>query len=350
MERRHPDDEPIRVAISMGDPAGIGPEIVVKSLSQARPGIRPIVIGDARVLRETSQALGLALPVVPYGGTRGGESSSIEVLDLENVLPGLSVGVPSADAGEAAYQYVARACAACLGGEADCLVTAPINKHALKMAGHEAIGHTEILEELTGSAAPVTIFALERLCVAFYTRHCSLREAIVQVRRASLVSFVRHLYDVIPALGFGPDARLAIAALNPHAGEEGRFGREELDEIMPAIHDLQGLGLRVSGPVPADSMIFSALQGQAEVVVALYHDQAAAPLKARDFHRTVSITLGLPFIRTSPDHGTGFDIAGTGRANAESMQVAIATASDVARRSRRAMEVEQPMKISQARE
>jgi 4-hydroxythreonine-4-phosphate dehydrogenase len=307
-----------RLAITAGDPCGVGPEVVLKALADpsVRRVCRPLVIGDLRHLRRTATACGLALELVP--ATAAVDGDAVAVLDLDDVDAALEPGEITAAAGRAAWDAIEAAVGICLAGDVDALVTAPIHKVALDLAGHGHEGHTEILQRLTASPWSQTLFVLDELRVLFYSRHLSLRDAIDAVRADRICATLERFASVSSAVGL-LRPRFAVAALNPHAGEGGRFGREEIDEIGPGIELARARGLDVQGPVPADSVFHLAAGGRYDVILSLYHDQAAGVLKSIDFQGTVSITLGLPFLRFSVDHGTANDIAGTNRADAANM-------------------------------
>jgi len=305
------------LAITAGDPCGVGPEVVLKALARpdVRASCRPLVVGDLRHLRATAKTCRLQLELARLGEEAG---DAVPVLDLDDVPPGLAPGMVAAEAGAAAWDAIEAAVALCLRGEADALVTAPIHKVALDLAGHGHEGHTEMLQRMTGSAWSQTLFVLDELRVLFYSRHLSLRDAIAAVRADRICATLERFASVAGQVGLD-SPRFAVAALNPHAGEGGRFGREEIDEIAPGIELARARGLDVSGPVPADSVFHLAREGRYDVILSLYHDQAAGVLKSIDFHGTVSVTLGLPFRRFSVDHGTAHDIAGRNLADAENM-------------------------------
>src|SRR5579875_2561957 len=287
------------VAVTMGDPAGIGPEIVAKAV--ADPEVmrvsRPLVVGDLGVMAHTVRALGLGLRVqaVPSPGAGRYEPGWMDVLDLGNVdLGSLRMGEVQPAAGRAAAQAVER---------------------AVRLA-------------LAGDVEAITMFVIGRLRIFFLTRHLALREALAQVTRARVRDTLRTMARVLRELGF-PSPRIAVAALNPHAGEGGKMGDEEIREIGPGIEEARASGLQVTGPVPADSVFHLAREGRFDAVLSLYHDQGHIAAKMVDFYRTVSVTTGLPFVRTSVDHGTAFDIAGKGVASAVSMVEAIRVAADL---------------------
>jgi 4-hydroxythreonine-4-phosphate dehydrogenase len=235
--------------------------------------------------------------------------------------------------GRAAFDYLERAVGLALSGKVDAVTTAPINKESLRAAKVDFIGHTEILAALTRVEEPLTMFQVRALRVFFLSRHVSLRQACDLVTGERVLEAIRRCSEALRQLGV-VEGTLAVAGLNPHCGEHGLFGDEEAREIEPAVREAQRLGHRVAGPVPADSVFHQALQGRYSAVLALYHDQGHIAAKTVDFERTVSVTLGLPFLRTSVDHGTAFDIAGTGKASAVSMKEAILAAADYVRRSR----------------
>jgi len=315
------------VAVTIGDPAGIGPEIVVRALAQdaVQRSVQALVVGDRWVLERAMEVTGTTLEFSPAGPVR--------LLDLANVDHRLQWGKIQATAGAAAGQFIEHAVQETLAGRADALATAPINKEALWRAGYRYLGHTEMLGALTGSPDPLTMFAVRNMRIFFLTRHMSLREAVAEVKRDRLAAILPRIVGELRTLGFDRP-RIAVAALNPHAGEGGALGKEDLEEIAPAVQDARGQGWQVDGPVPADAVFAQALDGRYDAVLALYHDQGHIAAKTLDFHGAVSVTLALPFIRTSVDHGTAFDIAGKGLARAESMAAAILMAGDLAKRMR----------------
>lgn len=306
------------VGITIGDPAGIGPEIVVRALATdaVRASVQPVVIGDAWVLQRAMAATG-----VPIDFAAGG----IRLIDLANVDHRLQWGKVQATAGAAAGRFIEQAVAEALVGRVDAVATAPINKEALWRAGYRHLGHTEMLADLTGSPDPLTMFTVRTLKIFFLTRHLSLRQAVEQITRDRIAAMLPRIDAALRALGYARP-HIAVAALNPHAGEGGALGDEDQKQVAPAVTDARAAGLEVSGPVPADSVFAHALEGRYDAVLSLYHDQGHIAAKTVDFHGTVSVTLGLPFIRTSVDHGTAFDIAGTGTARADTMQAAIVAA------------------------
>lgn len=311
-------DKPV-IAISMGDPAGIGPEILVRSLANrtVASAARCLVFGDARVVQKAVQVTGVGLEVHTIGRAAEARfvSGTIEVVDLANADPAaFKIGTVQALCGRAAWEYVQAACQACTAGEAQALDTGPINKEAIRAAGVPHIGHTEMLASLTHVSDPLTMFETLGLRVFFLSRHVALRQACDLVTRDRLVDYFERCLAALEHLGLG-GGELAVAGLNPHCGEHGLFGDEEVREIEPAVNQARSRGLRVVGPVGADSVFHQAHQGRYTAVLALYHDQGHIAAKTLDFDRTISLTLGLPFLRTSVDHGTAFDIAWKGLAS-----------------------------------
>lgn len=316
------------LAITMGDPAGVGPEIVVGTLSHFDVNARALVVGDRKVLAQAERILGVTIPWKEARFPLEGEGPFL--LDLGNVdMETFAWGKISATNGKASFAYVAKAVEIVLSGFADALVTAPVNKEALHAASVPYIGHTEMLEALTRAKEALTMFQVGNLRVFFFTRHVPLKEAIARIKKENLALFVRRVFAYLKALGV-QNPRVAVAALNPHAGEGGLLGKEEEEEIAPAVASLRNEGYDVSGPYPADSVFFFAHQGRFDAVISLYHDQGHIATKCLDFFKTVSVTLGLPFIRTSPDHGTAFDIAGRGVVRYESMYEACRVAASYA--------------------
>lgn len=320
-----------RVAVTLGDPAGIGPEIVLRAVADPRVQSRvvAVVVGDAWVLQRAAQVTGVTVPFAADGPVR--------LIDLANVDHRLQWGRVQASAGAAAGQFVERAVQEALARRVDALATAPINKEALWRAGYRYPGHTEMLGALTGRPDPLTMFLVRVpggegrvLRIFFLTRHLPLREALDRITRERIEAILPRMDAALRRIGVAAP-RLAVAALNPHAGEGGALGREEQEQIAPAVEAARQRGAEVEGPIPADAVFAQAAEGRYDAVLALYHDQGHIAAKTLDFHGTVSVTLGLPFIRTSVDHGTAFDIAGRGVARAESMIAAILAAGELAR-------------------
>jgi 4-hydroxythreonine-4-phosphate dehydrogenase len=319
------------VGITLGDPAGIGPEISIKTFldDDVFEVCKPLLIGDLRILREISGQLGINVEFRPVNSPCEvrGERGLVELIDMKNVdIEKLMLGRASAEPGRASIEYVEKAVEYALKGEIDALATSPINKKAINMAGSKYIGHTEMLAGLCGVKEPLTMFWVRGVKIFFLTRHMPLIEAIKSVKKARIVDMSLRIKEALLSIGM-ENPRIAIAALNPHAGEEDLMGREESDEIIPAVKELQGMGLNINGPVPADSVFHQALEGKYDAVLSLYHDQGHIAAKTLDFYGAVAVTLGLPFIRTSVDHGTAYDIAGKGIANPKSLIEAVKLAA-----------------------
>lgn len=327
------EEKPL-IVVTMGDPAGVGPEIVVKCLAEgsAYERIRPLVVGDAAVLEKAVHGCQAKLKVRPVSGPGDvkGHPGMIEVLDLANVHDH-RFGVVDGAFGRAAVEYVEKACGLVREGDAVGLVTAPINKEAIRASGSQFPGHTEMLASLLGVAQDqvFTLFILDRLRIFFLTRHYSLRHAIERITTESVVQALVRINELARQIGIEAP-RLALAGLNPHAGENGLLGEEENEILRPAVRQALAKGVDVTGPVPADAVFFQCREGRFDAVLSLYHDQGHIAAKTVDFYRTVSCTLGLPVIRTSVDHGTAFDIAGRWVADARGQVAAIEVAAQLA--------------------
>jgi 4-hydroxythreonine-4-phosphate dehydrogenase len=323
------------LALTMGDPAGIGPEIVVKAMldQEVHNMSQSFVIGDVSVVQDALQFSGLTANIrkitAPWEAQY--EYGTIDVLDLGLMnVDELQYGKVQASCGVAAFGYIKKAIELAMDGSVDAVVTAPINKESLKAAQVPYIGHTEMFADLTGAAEEMTMFSILNLKIFFLTRHVSLAEACRLITKDRVLSGIEKSINALKQLGF-ENPRLAVAGLNPHAGENGLFGREEMDEIVPAVMEATSRGLNVVGPVPADSVFHMARIGRFDAVLSLYHDQGHIAAKMMDFERTVSVTLGLPILRTSVDHGTAFDIAGKGIASAVSMIESVRVGAEYAR-------------------
>lgn len=326
------------LGITMGDPCGIGPEITAKALSDTHVYeiCRPLVVGSARVLRQAIQIARreLDIRVISQVSQAHFEYGVIDVLDQDNVdMEKLSHGTVSTQGGAAAYDAVAAVIALAMSDEIDATITGPLNKEALNLAGHHYSGHTEIYADLTGTRDYSMMLAHENLRVVHVSTHVSLREACNRCRKDRIYKVIQIADNVCRSLGI-EKPRIGVAGLNPHAGENGLFGTEEIEEITPAIRLAQQDGICAEGPVAPDTLFSKAMGGQYDIVVAMYHDQGHIPLKLVGFqynHETktwntmsgVNITLGLPIIRSSVDHGTAFGKAGKGTANEESLLNAI---------------------------
>lgn len=326
------------IGITMGDPAGIGPEIILKALSREsiyRQTV-PIVLGDGTILSRAKGYVGAAVDIrrVDSPAQAIGRFGVVEVLDLRNVDPEMCIpGVLSAEAGRAAIAYVSKAIDLALAGELDAVVTAPINKEAMHRAGYPYAGHTEIFAERTETRNYALMLVAGRFRVLHVSTHVSLREACERVKKKRVLQVIR-LAHAVGAVWRLETPRVAVAGLNPHAGEQGLFGQEERDEIAPAVAAARTEGIDARGPLPPDTLFHRASRGEFDFVVAMYHDQGHIPVKLSSFDRGVNVTVGLPIIRTSVDHGTAFDIAGKGTASPRSLLEAIRLAIRMARHRR----------------
>ena len=319
------------IAIPMGDPAGIGPEIVVKAI--ASPAVSAaatcLVIGDQAVLAAAQEYChtSLTIHLVDHPGSCLDQAGVLNLIDRGRIdIKTLRLGEVSGVCGQAAFDYIATAIDLANRHLVDAVATTPINKESLKAGQVPYIGHTEIFADLTGTADPLTMFEVRGMRVFFLTRHVSLRKACDLVTRERIVDYVQRCLQALRRLGVG-EGTMAIAGLNPHSGEHGLFGDEEVREVEPAVCELQAMGYPVVGPIGADSVFHLALQGHFHSVLSLYHDQGHIATKTLDFERTIAITNGLPFLRTSVDHGTAFNIAGQGIASPVSMIEAILLAA-----------------------
>ncbi len=326
-------EKPI-IAVTMGDPAGIGPEIVAKSIADKATYdvARCIVIGDKKVMEKAIKIVGADLKVNVVESPADGDYSYgvLNMIDLDNIdMSRFEYGKINAMCGQAAFDYIKKSIEITMDKQADAVATTPINKESLHAAEVDFIGHTEIFGALTGTADPLTMFETNGLRVFFLTRHKSLRDMLDGIKRDRIIDYVERCTDALIRLGV-KEGRMAVAGLNPHSGEHGLFGWEEVKEIAPAVEELKERGFNVAGPVPADSVFHQAAQGRFNSVLSLYHDQGHIATKTLDFDRTISITNGMPILRTSVDHGTAFDIAGKGIAGAVSMEEAIRLAAKYA--------------------
>jgi 4-phospho-D-threonate 3-dehydrogenase / 4-phospho-D-erythronate 3-dehydrogenase len=322
------------IAIPMGDPAGIGPEITMKSLAKKEiyDACKPLVIGDAAVLEKAITIVGAELKINEVVSPEEGkyELGTVDVINLNNIdMDQLQYGKVSAQGGQGAFEYIKKAVELAMAGEVEALATTPINKESLKAANVPYIGHTEMLEALAGSNDPLTMFEVRGMRIFFLTRHLSLKDAIAAMTKERVHDYLIRCDKALARLGV-ENRRWAVAGLNPHSGEGGLFGWEEVEQIRPGIEMAVADGINVVGPVPADSVFFQALNGKYDAVLSLYHDQGHIAAKMTDFHGTISITNGLPFLRTSVDHGTAFDIAGKNIAESTSMEECIKLAAQYA--------------------
>ena len=320
----------------MGDPAGIGAEVTAKALQDdwVYEKCRPFVVGSAA-------AMSAALDLIGADGRAGavhdladvsGRRGAIDVLDLENLdFSQIEYGAVSADAGRASVEWILRAGELAASGQVAAIATAPINKEACSLAGHKDIGHMEIFQRQTQAPNVATMLMARSLRVVHLTTHRSLRVACDYVTRENVLGKIELTDRCFREWGFAAP-RIGVAALNPHASDGGLLGDEEAEQIAPAVQDARRGGVDATGPIPADTVFNQAIDGRFDAVIAMYHDQGHIPIKVHDWAKSVSVNLGLPFVRTSVDHGTAFDIAGEGVADAESMlesiRVAVSLASD----------------------
>jgi 4-hydroxythreonine-4-phosphate dehydrogenase len=321
------------LAITMGDPAGIGPEVVVKALASGElyTLCRPLVIGDAGILREAAAVSGLTTPIrsvdepqaAPYDG------AAIELLDLANVDRSTwRWGQLSANCGQAAMDYILRAMELTDSKVAAGIVTAPINKEATSLAGHKELGHMELFGRVYRAANQATMLVSGNLRCVHLSTHYSLREALDRITRERVLARLETTHHDFRRWGMAAP-RIAVSGLNPHNGEGGLMGTEEVEILAPAVADARARGIDARGPFPGDSVFVRAIRGEFDAVIALFHDQGHIPVKVHGFEESVSVALGLPIVRTSVDHGTAFDIAGSGKADARSMAESVRVAARI---------------------
>ncbi|MCY6484133.1 4-hydroxythreonine-4-phosphate dehydrogenase PdxA [Clostridium aestuarii] len=323
-------DRPI-IGIPLGDVAGIGPEILVKALAKKEiyDICKPIVIGEYNSVQRVIEVTGEKLQINVVNDTKNGkyELGYIDLIDLKNVdISNVEFGKIQAEAGKAAFEFIEKSVKLCKNEQIVGIATTPINKEALKAANINYIGHTEILAGLTDSYDPLTMFQVYDLRVFFLTRHVSLKKAVEMIKENRILEYIQRSSRALEDLGI-TNPKMAVAGLNPHSGEHGLFGNEEGEQIEPAIKKARAEGIDIVGPIAADSVFHIALNGLFDGVLSLYHDQGHIATKMVDFERTISVTIGLPFMRTSVDHGTAFDIAGKNIASSVSMEEAIKLAA-----------------------
>jgi 4-hydroxythreonine-4-phosphate dehydrogenase len=325
-------DAPL-IAVTMGDPAGIGPEIVARTF--ADPGFRDqnraLVVGDPAMLERAIRLLDLPLGVneISEPEEASFEPGAVDVLAVGELPKDLPLGVLDARAGDAAFRYLERATHLASAGRVGAIATAPLNKEAMHLAGHKYPGHTEILAHLTGTEDYAMMLVTDELKVIHVSTHVSLSEAIERVQPERELAVIRLAHGSMRKLGV-ENPKVAVAGLNPHAGENGLFGTEDAERIAPAIEEARAEGIEASGPHPPDTVLMRARRGVFDIVVVQYHDQGHIPVKLMGFDTGVNVTVGLPFFRTSVDHGTAFDIAGTGEAEHASMRAALDLARTLA--------------------
>lgn len=312
-----------RIGITMGDAAGIGAEITLKALADEAvlKICSPVIIGDADFLLKTARDLNLEI-----------DFGNIALHDLKNLRGEVICGADAANTGRAAAEYIEAAVQLVKEGKIDAIATAPISKKAIALGGYDFPGHTEFLAHLSGTKDFAMSFFARDLRVVLLSTHLALRDAIALVKKEKLVELIKFSHREISRL-LKKDVRIAVAGLNPHASEGGMFGSEEKDEIVPAIDECKRHGIDVSGAFSPDTIFLRGFQGEFDAVVACYHDQATIAVKSLSFGESVNVTLGLPFIRTSVDHGTAFDIAGKNLADASSMKAAIKLAAELSANS-----------------
>lgn len=325
------------VGITMGDAAGVGPEITLKAVTQAdlTELCIPVIIGDANFLRQAAADLNLSdnFVVVKAGEKIPISSPQNIVYDLENIKSEIVAGQESAVSGKASAEYIEAAVRLCRSGEIDAITTAPISKKAIHLGGYDFPGHTEMLGFLTNTEDFRMSFFADQLCVVLLSTHLSLLDAIALVKKDKLIDLIRFTDRELSKL-LKRKVKIAVAGLNPHASEDGMFGTEEASEISPAIeYCRESLGINVSGAYSPDTIFLRAFRGEFDAVVSCYHDQATIAVKCLSFGESVNVTLGLPIIRTSVDHGTAFDIAGKNIAESSSMKAAVKLAAKLARNS-----------------
>ncbi|MBI4488848.1 MAG: 4-hydroxythreonine-4-phosphate dehydrogenase PdxA [Deltaproteobacteria bacterium] len=329
------------VAVTMGDPAGVGPEVVLKALAhrEVRKACHPVVLGDWGVFQRTlpgKKSYPFQLVLWEMGQPIAKNENAVPVYSLSSLSPKQArPGHPSEACGEATYSYIKAATELVLSRAAEAIATAPISKRVLRLAGYHYPGHTELLAELSHTQECRMMLLGKRLKVVLVTVHLPLARVAEELTRRRVRVTLELTHQALRKYFGISRPRLAVAALNPHGGEEGIFGREEERIILPAVKEAQGRGIQARGPFPADSLFYQAVRGDYDAVVCMYHDQGLIPLKLLHFFGGVALTIGLPFIRTSVDHGTAYDIAGRNLADGSSMKEAILLAARLAQQKRR---------------
>jgi 4-hydroxythreonine-4-phosphate dehydrogenase len=329
-----------KIGITMGDPTGIGPEIVVKALSMEEPfrACRPIVFGDREVLSRAiqMQSLSTTLEIIEKIPEEGYLPEKIFLLPISQLdITSLRIGQPDRTCGEAMVKYIEEAVKRARGRELDAITTCPINKKAMNEAGYSFPGHTELLAHLVGASSVAMMFLGSKWRIALVTTHLPLKDVSGWITKNRILSTLR-LTDEGMKKYFGiPHPKIGVLGLNPHCGEDGLLGEEEKREILPAIAEAKLLGMEAEGPFPADSFFNISGRYVFDAVISMYHDQGLIPIKMFDFKEAVNFTLGLPFIRTSVDHGTAYDIAGKGMADPSNLVKAVVTAANLSKLKRR---------------
>jgi 4-hydroxythreonine-4-phosphate dehydrogenase len=329
-----------RIGLTIGDPGGVGPEVTLKAAieEEVLAACAPVIIGDAQYLSHWARIFGLSrgFDCVNADDSLPLEQNTPIIYNLNNIPGSIEMGREQAECGRAAAQFIEAASRLCLSDQLDAIVTAPINKKSLHLAGYHFPGHTEFLAHLTRTDEFAMAFITPMLRVALLTTHVPLAEVPGHVKKSSLENLIRLVYRELGAYGI-ERPRIAVAALNPHGGEGTLFGFEEASEMIPAIESCRiSDEIDVSGPHSGDTIFLRAARGEFDIVISCYHDQGLIPVKCLSFGEAVNVTLGLPFIRTSVDHGTAFDIAGQGRADHSSMVAAIKLAAELFNRKKRA--------------
>jgi 4-hydroxythreonine-4-phosphate dehydrogenase len=319
------------IAVTMGDGAGVGPEVSIAAAVDEEVArlARIVIVGDANRLREAAKILGITTEIVAIDAVDEYQPGCVNVIDLGLLPVDLPWGVLSPIAGDAAFHYVRVACELAVAGDVDAITTAPLNKEALHAAGHDYPGHTELLASLTGTSEVSMLLSTPKVKVIHVTTHIGLIDAIARIEPGLVERTIRRGWSAIRASGI-ENPRIGVCAINPHAGEHGLFGYgEEAEKIAPAIDVLAAEGMDVHGPLPADTAFFLAGRGDYDLIVAMYHDQGHGPVKILGIEAGTNITVGLPVIRTSVDHGTAFDIAGKGIVDTRSMIEALRQAVEL---------------------
>lgn len=323
-----------RIVVPMGDPSGVGPEITAMAWADetVQAAADCILVGDGSIMKKAIEITGVNLEIQALNNWEDADfrPGCLNLIDLKNVdLDQFAFGKVSAMCGRAAYEYIEKSIEIAMEGLADAVATTPINKESLRAAQIPYIGHTEIFGALTGTEDPLTMFETNEMRIFFLTRHVSMAEMLGMIKKDRIKDYVKRCQKALEKLGV-TGGTMAIAGLNPHSGEHGLFGMEEVNEITPAVEELKKEGYQVAGPIGADSVFHQAAIGKYSSVLSLYHDQGHIAAKTLDFEKTIAVTNGMPILRTSVDHGTAFDIAGTGTVSAVSMVEAILLAAKYA--------------------
>lgn len=321
------------IGVTMGDPAGISPEIVTKlCLKPSKPGVQPLILGDAETIRAWVGRLGASRPVVVHTAVNRGAltSDAIHVLQVGPSTAGVAIGKISREAGQASMSYNEEGARLCQSGELDALLTSPVTKASAKLAGYDFVGQAEFFADRAGTDF-ITVLMYGKFWSALLTTHVSLAEACRQVTKAAILEKLRFIHRHQMLLGFS-DIRIGVAALNPHAGESGNIGREEIDEIAPAIEAAREAGIRADGPFPVNALFSPPYDGRGyDITLAMHHDQVVARM---NMNETTTLTFGLPFVRTSVGHGSALDIAGKGVADPKALEITLDHTAELARARR----------------